>query len=824
MDSDALTTPRALTLNTAGLTIFNGLVGNTAPLLSLTTDNQGAAGEGTQFNLNLTAPGTLAGVSVINAVTINDPVTFNAAGSTLAVPTILTGVNGGAGSQTYASAATLARDTVLTNQGAGDITFGGTVNGPFNLFASSGGNEIFNGLVGNTAALTSLQTDLVGTPAGAVQFKMSLAPAGTMAGVQVTGIINVRDGAVFGAAHNGGTIPTVLSGGAQTYAQAASLTQDTILTSSGSGTILFGSTVDGAFALTLNTGGTTQFNGAVGGTAPLASLTTDSAGTTQLGAGSAIGITTTGSQTYDDPVVLGADASIASAGAVTFNSTVRGGFNLGVSVGTVAAFNDVVGGGNSPLLSLTTNGGSTRLNGGSVTTTASQIYGDAVLLGQGTTLHSTDATGLGNITFNSTVDGAFPLAVNTPATTSFNGTVGGVVPLASLSTDAGGRTVVAGGAVTTTGDQTYGDAFSYTAANTTLTSTSSGTLLFNSTLDGTGALMLDTAGTTQLNGVANVGSLATNMGGKTLLDGGSVNSLAGQTYGDAVVLGAPTILTDKGGADLTFKQTVDGVFTLALNTQGNNIFGGAVGAANALVSLTTDPGGSTRIDGGSVTTSAEQTYGDAVTLGADATLTSTGAGNLTFNRTVDGAFALTLGTGGSIVFNRAVGGTTPLGSVTTDAGGSTLINGGGVTTVNNGATTGAQTYNDAVRLGANTLLASLATGSATAGGNLTFNSTVDGAFALTLNTGALTIFNGVVGGTTPLSSLTTDNAGAAGEGTQFNMTVGGALAGVVVNGPAQINDAVLFNIQGASLAQPGVLTLGDHGQAYTGAVALGPNT
>ena len=46
----------------------------------------------------------------------------------------------------------------------------------------------------------------------------------------------------------------------------------------------------------------------------------------------------------------------------------------------------------------------------------------------------------------------------------------------------------------------------------------------------------------------------------------------------------------------------------------------------ALTSLTTDAGGTTEINGGSVDTTGNQTYNDAVELGADATLTSTGAG------------------------------------------------------------------------------------------------------------------------------------------------------------------------------------------------------
>ena len=63
-----------------------------------------------------------------------------------------------------------------------------------------------------------------------------------------------------------------------------------------------------------------------------------------------------------------------------------------------------------------------------------------------------------------------------------------------------------------------------------------------------------------------------------------------------------------------------------------------------------------------------------------------------------------------------------LASLTTDAPGTTDLNGGVVNT------SGAQTYNDPVLLTANTVLTSQS------GGDITFASTVDGAFALTVNT------------------------------------------------------------------------------------------
>src|SRR5262249_58901507 len=67
---------------------------------------------------------------------------------------------------------------------------------------------------------------------------------------------------------------------------------------------------------------------------------------------------------------------------------------------------------------------------------------------------------------------------------------------------------------------------------------------------------------------------------------------------------------------------------------------GAVGGTTDLTSLTTDAAGSTDLNGGIVKTTGAQTYNDAVTLSAATTLTSTGAGNVGFAKTVDGAFSL----------------------------------------------------------------------------------------------------------------------------------------------------------------------------------------
>jgi len=169
-----------------------------------------------------------------------------------------------------------------------------------------------------------------------------------------------------------------------------------------------------------------------------------------------------------------------------------------------------------------------------------------------------------------------------------------------------------------------------------------------------------------------------------------------QLYLGAVTLVGDTTLTCAGQVD--FFSTVDGAFSLDVSSFLKS-FAGRVGGSAALTSLTTDAG-PTHLNGGGVTTSGAQSYQGAVSLGANATLTSTGSGDVTFGSTVDGSFSLAVNTGGLTAFGGQVGGSTKPTSLTTDAFGSTALNGGGV------ATTGAQTYNDVISLGADTTLRS----------------------------------------------------------------------------------------------------------------------
>jgi hypothetical protein len=176
-----------------------------------------------------------------------------------------------------------------------------------------------------------------------------------------------------------------------------------------------------------------------------------------------------------------------------------------------------------------------------------------------------------------------------------------------------------------------------------------------------------------------------------------------------------------------------------------------------------------------------------VTLGAGTTLNA-GAGNISFADTVNGNFALTANSMGTTTFGGAVGGGAALATLTTNAGGTTAINGGAISTM------GAQTYNDAVTLGAGTTLTS------TGSGNVTLASTVNGAQTLVVNTAGTTTFGGVVGGTTALTSVTTDAAGTTAINGGLVKTTGSQTYGDAVSG----NNVTLTSTGGGAIAATNV--------------------
>ncbi|MEZ6130494.1 MAG: Calx-beta domain-containing protein [Planctomycetaceae bacterium] len=312
-------------------------------------------------------------------------------------------------------------------------------------------------------------------------------------------------------------------------------------------------------------------------------------------------------------------------------------------------------------------------------------------------------------------------------------------------------------AVITTGDQTYegvttldsaGNAVILNGTNVTFGSPTLASSL-RSLVDGEETLTINASGVTTFHGpvgdnAQRLASLTTDAAGSTAINGGSITTTGAQTYNDAVTLNAAapgnsTVLT---ASDVTFastvRSTVDGEDALTVNATGATMFLGAVGDnSQRLASLTTDAAGSTAINGGSVNTTGDQTYNDAVTLDSSADTTTLTGSNISFASTLrsltDGEESLVINGSGITAFAGAVGdGGQRFASITTDAAGSIAMNGGTIDT------TTSQNYNDNIVLGTDTILTNSDTDANAADGQIALSGAVTvaaaaGMVSLTLN-------------------------------------------------------------------------------------------
>jgi autotransporter-associated beta strand protein len=796
----------------------------------------------------------------------------------------------GAGSQSYGGAVTLGQDAALAAAaGAGApalVTFGGAVDA-----AAAGaealavtGNASFGGAVGSGHALKSLAVSgttalgagtVVTTTTQTYSGAVTLAADDSLGASQVSFLgtvdalargaqgLTVGADASFAAAVgqaqalkalavsgatalNAGSVTTT---GTQAYTGAVRLGKDTTLAGSQA---TFGGAVDaaaaGAEGLTVT--GDASFNGVVGGGQALKSLAVS--GATALAAGQVItNASGAGTQTYTGAVTLAHDAILSAAAGsgtpalVAFggsaDAAAAGGQSLTVSGN--ASFGGPVGTAEA-LRSLSVSG-ATALGAGSVVTTTTQTYSGAVTL-------TTDAALTGStVSFPGTVDAAATggQGLTITGSAAFGAPVGSVRALKQLSVS--GSTALGAGTVTTTATQAYG-------AATTLgkdTALIGSRVSFAGSLDATaaGAQGLTVTGNASFGGAVGGGQAlkALSVSGATALGAGQVVTVGVQQYQGSITLTADDTLTY---GSLLIGSTVDAATAggqgLALN--GNAAFPAPVGAARALKSLSVH--GATTLAGGSVTTTAGQSYAGAVTLTRDAALS---ASLVTFGSTVDaasaGAEGLTV-TGGAS-FAGAVGKAQALKALAVS--GAAALNGGSVTTAAAGA--GSQSYGGAVTLGQDAALT--ASAGAGAAAPVTFGSAVDaaaaGAEALTV-TGNASFAGGVgsgqalkslaVSGTSSLAggavttTTTQTYSGAAtlGQDTTlagtlmtFGNTLDAAVAGaqgLILTGNATFAGAVgsLRALKGlavsGSTALNGVSVTTTTSQTYTGAVTLGKDT
>ena len=292
-----------------------------------------------------------------------------------------------------------------------------------------------------------------------------------------------------------------------------------------------------------------------GGTTPIASLTTNAGGTTELDANiSAQG----GTLTFNDPVTLTSGVALTDTGAtgITFASTVDGAQDLTLNVTGATSFNGAVG--------------------------ATTPLGDGV--GPALTVNSAGAT-----TFASTLATASGVAQSDGAgalTFRDNVTLGTGDTATTLLRDV----TLDGLTFTANGDVTFGNAstdqVTLSSGSVTIT-TSDDDVTFEANVDGTQALEVN-AGTATTHFNADVGSatpllsLTTDAGGRTQIGASITTSGGTQTYNDPVDLTGPSTLMDTGAIGITFASTVDGAQDLTLNVTGATSFNGAVGATTPL--------------------------------------------------------------------------------------------------------------------------------------------------------------------------------------------------------------------------------------------------
>src|SRR5208337_4674154 len=375
---------QALTVNTSGVTTFGGAVGDVTPLAALTT-NPGVAPA-------LFAQ--LAGQGIAAAAT--------------------TQINGGtvatAGPQTYNNAVILGANLTL-NSGGGNIAFNSTFSGGagpvstgYNLTLDDGigaGTTTFVGAVTNLGTGNAQALVVNNGVTGLIWFQSTLnANSGiytdkdspNQTSFQFDGNVTLKEGTDETGTYLNGNVTfnnmTFATSGPLSFGN-VSLIGGPVTITSGANPLTFNGPVNGAQNLVIGTTGVTTFNGPVGPSGPLASLSTGRWGTTVINGGS---VMTTGAQVYNNNVTLGANALLLSTGnaAIVFNGSVDGAYNLAANTGGATVFNGAVGA-VTPLASLSTwFGGTTTIAGSEICTTGAQNYqGDVATLASKTALMST---------------------------------------------------------------------------------------------------------------------------------------------------------------------------------------------------------------------------------------------------------------------------------------------------------------------------------------------------------------------------------------------------------------------------------------------------
>jgi len=313
----------------------------------------------------------------------------------------------------------------LVDAGTGAINFNNAINGAgFTLTLQNNSGTSGNVLFSNNVTLAGLTTyaqnygvTLTGnsnTFTNAVVFNNT---GGVTLGDSVADIFNFNGGVT-----NTGT--TTVMGTINTTNSAVDLgtvaLAGTTNISTGAGSITLGG-VSGSNILNLTSSTGSTLNGNIN----VSSLSLSGSGTDNFNGASII---TSGNQTYSDAINLNSASSTFTGSAINFASTLSGGTNaLTVNGGGVVTFGNAV-----TLASLNASGSEIDINGGSVSTSGSQVYNNAVALGADTTLTLTGG-GTSNISFSNGISGNRNLTINTTGGGIYNFSLNGALALNNIS-------------------------------------------------------------------------------------------------------------------------------------------------------------------------------------------------------------------------------------------------------------------------------------------------------------------------------------------------------------------------------------------------------
>ncbi|MDR3490911.1 MAG: hypothetical protein P4M12_02570, partial [Gammaproteobacteria bacterium] len=835
---------------TAGGAFAVGSAATLAGATSIDTTNAGGTAAGANINffntinggqtLNLTS-GTLGGISLSNVIGSTTALTSLTANgktiSTFGVST--TGAQNFTGSTsttlngsylTAGNVFNLSGPALLTGftnidttNGGGtatgaNISFNNTINNAqnFSLTAGSVGTITLGGAVGGSTALTSITTSGAGSLVLPAITVTGNAVFNTIGAISQTGILTAQGASSFNAGANAITLTqnNVLTGNValiNSGANNVSLTNNGLLSlgsvSVGSGTLtLNGIGITGANSIvqavsagaaTFNAGagvinltaagnnfrGTLSLNNSGANNVTINSVNALTLGASSVGSGtlSITGVGITGTGAISQAVGAGLASFTAGLGVINLNNASNN-FTGSIALSNTSN-NAVTLVNNAPIVLGTSSIGSAAFNlaangsitqvgtltsSGAITITQNSATSQNIILDQSNNLTGSLAFAAGatlgkvnNFTLvntsatNMTPTNLYSLtALNNLSLTYTNS---GLTFTSPLSLTGSLNATVAGALNTGTGlIQTQG-------GNVTLATTTSGTA--NTLTIGTGGITTNggsvtatVANPTNLNPVLNVNGTINTTGGSsgagTLTIGGGVN-LAVNPILSTVNSGSVTL--QGNGLDLTFTSPLTFSGNTILQANRNILINGTGVLQTSSGNLTINAGVTTQ-----GTQSSSGLTNVALLLQSGASIASAGS------------LSLSAANNSSIVLNGAIASAinNPVTLTVAAGAGNKIVLGGNVSASGSSAT-----FNGAVNLTAPVTFA---------GNDFFFNSTVDGAQALTLPGNAT--FGGAVGGTTALSSISVNGTSAVNTGT-VNTTGAQSYSGLTTLG----NALVTFN-------------------------------